>query len=87
MELVQERQSAPVVRLIQDAQSPPIIDEVSTTLTYIGISKNRGAQTSSKVWQIKKIEKIGTVTTIEFPSSNSDFNFDWDSRATFSYSR
>lgn len=61
------------------------IDEVSGSLTYLGIAKI-GAATSSAIWSIRKIEKTGNVTTILWADGNNKYDNVWDNRASLSYS-
>lgn len=61
-----------------------LIDEVTTTLYYIGWSKN-GTDASKHNWRIKKIWKIGTVWHFGFPNGDEDFNYVWNNRAGYSY--
>lgn len=62
-----------------------LIDEVSETEIYTGISK-QGNKKDKAVWQIKKMLKTGTVwNTSLFPNGNQGFDFVWDDRATYTY--
>jgi hypothetical protein len=63
-----------------------LIDDVSETEIYIGVSK-QGNLINKPVWQINKLEKIGTVwNTSLFPNGNQDFVFIWDNRTSYTYS-
>lgn len=62
-----------------------LVDEVSTTLFYIGVSLN-GGDTSKPSWRIKKISKEGSVwKTTQFPDGKQSYSFVWDDRGTYNY--
>lgn len=61
------------------------IDEVSGTLTYIGVAKV-GTATSESAWQIKRISKTGTVSLFEYADGDDRYDNEWDERANLSYS-
>jgi hypothetical protein len=61
-----------------------LIDEVSSTEFYIGISN--GAKDGSKaIWRIKKIWKDGTVWNVGFPNGDQSSKFIWNSRGGYTY--
>lgn len=61
-----------------------LIDEISTTLYYIGWSKN-GTNAGKPIWRIKKIWKAGTVWHFGFPNGDEDFKYTWNIRPTYIY--
>lgn len=61
-----------------------IVDEVSAALQYIGTGPLSG-DTSLPIWQIKKVEKVGTVTRITYADGDNKFDNVWDNRAALSY--
>lgn len=62
-----------------------LVDELSDTEIYVGISKN-GRSKSKPIWQIKKSVKNGSVWTInEYPNGDQSFSFIWDNRLTYTY--
>ena len=66
-------------------QNIKLIDEVSETEIYIGISK-QGNSTDKPIWQINKMLKSGTVwNTSLFPNADQNFSFIWDNRTTYTY--
>jgi hypothetical protein len=65
-------------------QYSTLIDEASSTVTYIGIALP-GTLTSSASWQIKKISANGTVTSILYADSNKNFDNVWDNRSSLVY--
>jgi hypothetical protein len=67
--------------LIQAAREADVIDEVTDDLTYLGFFFN-GDQTRSL---IKKIEKVGTVTTFQYPEGRVEAVFNWADRAELNY--
>lgn len=62
-----------------------LIDEVSSTVTYIG-KADVGSATSASVWQIMKISVSGTITNFAWASGVTTFTKKWDDRATYTYS-
>lgn len=60
------------------------IDEVTDELFYIGVSNN-GNSTDRPIWNIKKIEKIGTEWRVSFPEGKQQFKFVWDERYLYDY--
>ena len=69
---------------VSNEQLVTLIDEVSSTVTYIG-SAAPGSVTSSAVWRIKKISVSGTVTSIEYADSDELFDNIWYNRGSISY--
>jgi hypothetical protein len=61
-----------------------LVDEVSSTEYYIGISKNFNNQ-SKPNWQIKRIWKVGNVWNFGFPNGNQGFKWIWDIRYDYTY--
>lgn len=66
------------------AASSKRIDEVSSTLTYVGEAPT-GASPSQAVWRIYKIETVGTETSIKYAGGNTNWNSVWDNRASLTY--
>jgi hypothetical protein len=62
-----------------------IIDEASSTVTYVG-KADPGSSEASAVWQIKKITVSGTETIITWADGDVNFNNVWDNRAGLSFS-
>jgi hypothetical protein len=61
------------------------IDEQGSNLTYIGIAM-LGSLTSDAVWQILKIEKVGSETTFEYADGNDNYDNVWDDHLSLTYS-
>lgn len=61
------------------------IDEVSSSVLYIGTAKI-GTATSSALWQVQKVTVVGTVTGIFWADGNSNYDNVWDNRASLTYS-
>lgn len=61
-----------------------IVDEASATVTYIGKAEPGSAEASA-VWQIKKIEIIGTETIFTWADGNVSFDNVWNDRASLTY--
>jgi len=62
-----------------------LIDEVSLTEYYIGVSNN-GNNPNSNIWQIKKIKKTGNVWNITlYPNGSQEFKFIWNNRTEYIY--
>lgn len=60
------------------------IDEVSGGLIYIGQAK-LGSATSASSWQIRRIQKVGDVTAIQYADGDRRFDNSWDNRASLTY--
>jgi hypothetical protein len=66
---------------MQAAREADIFDEVTEDLTYLGYFKNG----DSTKCLIKKIEKVGTATSITYPGGLCNPDQDWADRAILSY--
>ena len=66
---------------IQSYNIEPItlIDEVTSELFYIGVSKN-GRNINASNWKIKKIWKDGTIWRVQFPDGDQSYSYIWDDR-------
>lgn len=62
-----------------------IVDEASSTITYVGKSA-AGSGSGSALWQIKRLSVSGNVTTIDHADGNTNYDNIWDNRASLSYS-
>lgn len=62
-----------------------IIDEVSKNLSYVGDALP-STTTSVALWKIRRIQTIGTVTTVAYADGNSLFDNIWDDRLSLTYS-
>jgi hypothetical protein len=60
------------------------VDEVSTSLTYVGEAE-AGVLPSSPLWRIRKIQKVGSVTSISYALGDSGYTHVWDDRAIYTY--
>ena len=60
------------------------IDQISDTLLYIG-EGNLGADESTPVWSIKKMEQIGSVWKLTYADGNQNKDNVWSDRLTLSY--
>ena len=69
----------------KEVETLTLIDSVDADTTYVGEAK-LGAATSDAVWQILKITKSGTVTSILSANGNLRFNNKWTERTSRSYS-
>lgn len=61
------------------------VDEVSSTVTYIGKAV-AGSSGASAIWQVSKMLVTGSVTEILFADGNTNFDNIWNNRASLSYS-
>jgi hypothetical protein len=61
-----------------------LIDEVSSTEIYIGVSEN-GNAISENVWEIKKIVKNGTLWRFLYPDGKQEYNYAWSKRFEYTY--
>lgn len=63
-----------------------MIDDYTTTnVTYFGYAA-AGSLTSSAVWRMKIFDETGDYLIIKWADGNSDFDNEWDNRASLSYS-
>ena len=69
----------------RDQEKVTLVDEATADITYVGIAK-LGTATSDAKWQIRRIQKIVTVTSIQYADGDRRFNNEWDNRASLSYS-
>lgn len=60
------------------------LDQISDTLLYIG-EGNLGADESTPVWSIKKMEQIGSVWKLTYADGNQNKDNVWSDRLTLSY--
>ena len=61
------------------------VDSVSAALTYVGKALP-GTVTSVSEWRITEITVVGNETIILWADGNTDFDNEWDERASLSYS-
>ena len=73
------------LQLIFAIDERPITYSPTHQVTYIGKAKI-GSSGSDAVWEIRKIELTGTVTTILYAEGSKRFNKVWDDRESYSYS-
>jgi hypothetical protein len=64
---------------------PQKIDELATTLVYVGYAQVSGAPAGSAVWKIKKIEKVGTVWEIKYADGDELYDNIWNNRYSLNY--
>jgi hypothetical protein len=64
---------------------PMLVDEVSETEYYIGVSRNTSDQSYPK-WRIQRIVKTGNVWKIsEYPNGDQSFSYVWANRYGYTY--
>jgi len=73
------------VRLTSDVNYTTYIDEVSSSVTYIG-KAIPGSSESSAVWQIQNIETAGALVKFLWADGNKNFYNIWSLRASLNYS-
>lgn len=72
------------MKLNPSVQSSLRVDDVSSTLTYIGEAPFASSE-SDPVWRIKKLETTGTILKILWADGNSNFDNIWIDRTTLTY--
>lgn len=72
------------MKLNPSVQSSIRVDDVSTTVTYIGEAPFASDE-AAPVWRIKKLETTGTVMKILWADGNANFDNVWSNRLTLSY--
>lgn len=73
-----------VLPLASSAPQAVRLDEVSSSITYVGRAAV-GTATSAASWQVQRISVSGVVTAIEWADGDGLFNNVWDNRAALSY--
>ena len=68
----------------KEIETLTLIDSIDANTTYVGEAKLEAA-TSDSVWQILKITKTGTVTSILSADSDLRFDNEWDNRTSLTY--
>ena len=61
-----------------------LIDEASTTVTYVGKSEVWRSKDDAD-WQIMRILENGTITEVSLADWIDDFKFVWSNRAIYDY--
>lgn len=61
-----------------------IIDEVNDNLLYVGYA-DLGASLGEPVWKIKRVQTIGTITTVKYADGNKFYDNIWDNRGSLNY--
>ena len=74
-------------KFTREVDEPTLVDEVDADTTYVGKTKQGSTgDTSSAIWQIRKISVSGTVTTIAYADGNDSYDNIWANRTSLSYS-
>lgn len=84
--IFQDNRTGPIISLSSDLQPSPIVDEASSTITYIGYA-NLGVSENSDGWKIMRISKIGTVTLTEYADGDMLYDNIWNQRTSLNYFR
>jgi hypothetical protein len=66
------------------SQEKVLYEEASSTVSYLGKAAP-GTATSAASWKISKITISGSLTSITYADSNSDYDNIWDNRGSLSY--
>ena len=69
----------------EDRQLIIRVDTVSDVLLYVG-KAIPGTATSVALWRIQEITVVGDETVILWADGNTDFDNEWDDRASLAYS-
>ena len=74
------------VKTTTDSQAyDKLIDEASSTVTYIGeCETGEASKTNEEIWRIKKID-LTTGIKITYADGSANFDKEWDERATYTY--
>lgn len=67
-----------------DSQKSIRVDEVSSTLTYVGDAAI-GVSESSAAWRIKRLQTTGSVLKIMWADGNEFYDNVWADRASLTY--
>jgi len=71
--------------ILEEAITAVRLDEVTASLTYIGKAEI-GTLNSANKWSVKRMQKAGNVTSIEWADGNGRRDNIWDNRASLTYS-
>jgi len=71
--------------IFEQATTALQIDEASGTLTFIGEAEI-GTPTSEAKWKIKRMQKTGTVTAVEWADGDDKSDNVFDDRVDLAYS-
>lgn len=63
---------------------PVLIDEVSSTLSYVGIA-NDGSLTSDQVWEILELDSSSGLSVKTVINAKDKKGAIWDDRSTYTY--
>lgn len=77
--------------IIKEVSPPAITHETSGGTTYYGFALPK-IGTGERMWKILRQTQVsdgagGTITQYDVPNSDYDFNYVWDLRLTYTYSR
>lgn len=72
------------IRLNSDVNYTTYLDEASSTVTYVGKAVPGSLETQA-IWQIQKIEVVGTVTKILWADGDKNFDNIWSNRLSLTY--
>lgn len=71
------------VNIVNNKAHALLVDE-SGSITYVGLAEI-GSLEAAAVWQIKKIEIQGSVTSVKYADGDANFNNAWDDRISLTY--
>ncbi len=76
----------PPNRLPEIFLAPFRVDEVSSTLIYLGyVDGQQIVDETEPIWRIRRIRQVGTVWITDYANGDSSFNNIWDDRALLIY--
>lgn len=81
-----EKNTAPIVQLLADAMPKPIIDASGGDVIYRGYAPI-GTGQGEAGWRIERETTADGITITEYPQGDMSYNFVWDDRKTYVYSR
>ena len=76
----------PIVKTFAEYMPKPWVDQASATVTYIGYAP-LGIQSDKVGWRIERVEVVGTETRTTYAEGSMEFNYIWDNRTSYVYSR
>lgn len=71
-------------RVVVEGTTELLIDEASSTVTYIGESPANTA-TSAASWKIFKVDTTSNPSSIKYADGSTAFDKVWDNRVSYSY--
>ena len=67
-----------------DTQYAVNLDQVDANTLYIGVAAI-GSSEATTVWQIRRMQTVGTVSSIKWADGDQQFDNSWNNRTSLTY--